>query len=101
MRAVMEQLIDGGTIVHRLTIPEGLTVGGDRGAGGGGAATSTGDAAAGVPAEARCCRRPISSRGATPARSCVERMRRAMSDALAELWPARDGTVPLKTPRRR
>jgi UPF0755 protein len=96
MRLVMEQMIDGVTIVHRLTIPEGLTsveivalVAA--------APDLAGDLPAAMPADGTLLPETyFFSRGDTRAQ-LLERMRKGMSEALAELWPARDAASPLKT----
>ena len=95
MRLVMEQMIGGVTIVHRLTIPEGLTsveivalVAA--------APDLAGNLPAAMPADGTLLPETyFFSRGDTRAQ-LLERMRKGMSDALAELWPARDSTVALK-----
>jgi UPF0755 protein len=96
MRALMEQMIDGATIVHRLTIPEGLTS----------AEIVTlvaaapdldGSVPAAMPADGSLLPETyFFSRGDTRAQ-LLERMRKGMKDALAELWPARDDTAALKS----
>jgi len=96
MRLVMEQMIAGATIQHRLTIPEGLTSAEivalvaavpdlD------GAVPTT------VPPDGTLLPETyFFTRGDTRAQ-LLERMRKGMQDALAELWPARDEASPLKT----
>jgi UPF0755 protein len=96
MRAIMEQMIDGVTIAHRLTIPEGLTSA-EIVALVAAAPDLEGDVPAAVPADGSLLPETyFFSRGDTRAQ-LLERMRKGMKDALAELWPARDGTVALKS----
>jgi UPF0755 protein len=97
MREVMQLMIDGATIVRRLTIPEGLTsveivalVAAAPGL--------DGPLPTAVPAEGTLLPETyFYSRGDTRAQ-IVARMERAMRDALAELWAARDSTVALASP---
>jgi UPF0755 protein len=97
MREVMQRMIDGATIVRRLTIPEGLTsveiialVAAAPGL--------EGPAPTTVPAEGTLLPETyFYSRGDTRAQ-IVARMEKAMRDVLAELWAARDGTVALASP---
>ena len=95
MRQVMEQMIDGATIVHRLTIPEGLTSA-EIVALVASAPDLEGSVPTTVPADGTLLPETyFFSRGDTR-EQLLERMRKGMSDALAELWPARDGAVALK-----
>jgi peptidoglycan lytic transglycosylase G len=96
MRAIMEQMIDGITVAHRLTIPEGLTSA-EIVALVAAAPDLEGDVPAAVPADGSLLPETyFFSRGDTRAQ-LLERMRKGMKDALAELWPARDSTVALKS----
>jgi UPF0755 protein len=96
MRQVMEQMIEGATIVHRLTIPEGLTSA-EIVALVAAAPDLDGSVPAALPMDGTLLPETyFYSRGDTRAQ-LLERMRKGMSDALAELWPARDGAVPLKS----
>ncbi len=96
MRAVLETLVRGKTVVHRLTVPEGLT-----------SAqvvdllrarpelSGTIDA---VPPEGSLLPETYHfSRGEDRA-ALLSRMQRAMSDALAGLWPQRAADLPLSGP---
>ena len=97
MRQVMQLMIDGATIVRRLTIPEGLTsveiialVAAAPGLAGPSPST--------IPAEGMLLPETyFYSRGDTRVQ-IVERMERAMRDALAELWATRDSRVALASP---
>jgi peptidoglycan lytic transglycosylase G len=96
MRQIMEQMIAGGTIVHRLTIPEGLTSA-EIVALVAAAPDLEGSLPAATPADGSLLPETyFFSRGETRAQ-LLERMRKGMKDALAELWPARDGAVTLKS----
>ncbi|HUL09422.1 MAG TPA: endolytic transglycosylase MltG [Candidatus Acidoferrum sp.] len=94
MRLVMEQMIAGGTIQHRLTVPEGLTSA-EIVALVAAAPDLDGAVPAALPADGTLLPETyFFSRGDTRAQ-LLERMRKGMQDALAELWPARDGTLTL------
>jgi UPF0755 protein len=96
MRQIMEQMIAGGTIIHRLTIPEGLTSA-EIVALVAAAPDLDGSPPAATPADGSLLPETyFFSRGETRAH-LLERMRKGMKDALAELWPARDGAVALKS----
>jgi UPF0755 protein len=96
MRLVMEQMIDGVTVKHRLTIPEGLTSA-EIVALVAAASDLEGNVPATMPADGALLPETyFYSKGDTRAQ-LLDRMRKGMSDALAELWPARDGAVPLKS----
>jgi len=97
MRAVMQQMIDGATVVHRLTIPEGLTSA-EIVALVAAAPSLEGSLPATVPAEGRLLPETyFYSRGDTRA-AILARMEKAMADALAELWSRRGGAVTLASP---
>jgi UPF0755 protein len=97
MRQVMQLMVDGATIVRRLTIPEGLTsveiiavVAAAPGL--------EGPVPPAVPADGTLLPETyFYSRGDTRAQ-IVERMETAMRDVLAELWAARDSTLALASP---
>jgi UPF0755 protein len=97
MRQAMQLMIDGATLIRRLTIPEGLTsveivalVAAAPGL--------EGTLPATVPADGTLLPETyFYSRGDTRAQ-IVKRMEKAMSDVLAELWPARDSVVALASP---
>jgi len=96
MRQIMEQMIDGATIVHRLTIPEGLTSA-EIVALVAAAPDLDGSLPAATPADGSLLPETyFYSKGETRAQ-LLERMRKGMKDALVELWPARDSTVALKS----
>lgn len=97
MRGAMELLRSGRTVVRRLTIPEGLTVaevlrlvaaadGLD------------GTPPAALPEGALLPETYHFSYGDDRAK-LVERMRRSMDEALAELWPKRSPDLPVATPQ--
>jgi UPF0755 protein len=96
MREVMQQMIDGRTVVHRLTIPEGLTVteiaalvAAAEGLEGGLPAT--------LPAEGSLLPETYFYERGDTRNGLLDRMAEAMDDALAELWPQRDPSIPLTT----
>jgi len=94
MRMVMEQMIAGATIQHRLTIPEGLTSA-EIVALVAAAPDLDGAVPAMLPPEGSLLPETyFFTRGDTRAQ-LLERMHKSMQDALAELWPARDGTLTL------
>ncbi len=96
MREIMEQMIAGTTVVHRLTIPEGLTSA-EIVALVAAAPDLDGSMPAEMPADGSLLPETyFFSKGDTRPQ-LLERMRKGMSDALAELWPARDSTVALKS----
>jgi len=96
MRQVMEKMIDGATVVHRLTIPEGLTSA-EIVALVAAASDLEGDVPTNMPEDGSLLPETyFYSKGDTRA-ELIKRMREGMSKALAELWPARDGAVTLKT----
>jgi UPF0755 protein len=96
MRQAMQQMIDGATVVRRLTIPEGLTSA---------EIVALVESAPGlegplpptVPADGRLLPETyFYSKGDTRAQ-LLARMETAMAEALAALWPARDAAIPLTT----
>jgi UPF0755 protein len=96
MRQVMEQMIDGVTIVHRLTIPEGLTSA-EIVALVAAAPDLDGSVPATLPADGSLLPETyFYSKGDTRAQ-LLDRMRDGMRKALAEQWLARDDGVALKT----
>jgi len=96
MRQVMEQMIDGVTIVHRLTIAEGLTSA-EIVALVAAAPDLDGSVPATLPADGSLLPETyFYSKGDTRAQ-LLDRMRDGMRKALAELWLARDDGVTLKT----
>jgi UPF0755 protein len=96
MRLVMEQMIDGVTVKHRLTIPEGLTSA-EIVALVAAAPDLEGSVPAALPADGSLLPETYFFSKGDTREQLIERMRKGMSDTLAELWPARDGAVPLKT----
>ncbi len=97
MREVMQQLMDGATIVHRLTIPEGLTAA-EIVALVAAAPDLEGAVPAAIPADGTLLPETYFYSKGDARAQLLARMATAMSDALAELWPRRDGAVPLTTP---
>jgi UPF0755 protein len=96
MRQVMEQMIAGATIVHRLTIPEGLTSA-EIVALVAAAPDLDGSVPATLPADGSLLPETyFYSKGDTRAQ-LLERMRDGMQKTLTELWLARDDAVTLKT----
>lgn len=96
MRAVAEKLAAGRTVTRRLTVPEGLTSAeitsmvmasdgliGDTGA---------------VPAEGTLLPETYHYAFGDDRAEMIARMRAAMADALAELWPQRAADLPLASP---
>jgi UPF0755 protein len=97
MRQVMQLMIDGATIVRRLTIPEGLTSA-EIVALVAAAPALEGPLPSAAPADGTLLPETyFYSKGDTRAQ-IVGRMEKAMSDVLAELWAARDSTVALASP---
>ena len=96
MRQVMEQMIDGATVVHRLTVPEGLTVA-EICALVAAAPDLTGDMPAAKPAEGALLPETYFYAKGDTREDLLKRMEKAMQDTLAELWPARDPKLPLTT----
>jgi UPF0755 protein len=97
MRQVMQQLMDGATVVHRLTIPEGLTSA-EIVALVAAAPDLEGAVPAAIPAEGTLLPETYFYSKGDARAQLLARMATAMSEALAELWPRRDGAVPLETP---
>ena len=97
MREAMELLLSGRTVVRRLTVPEGLTVAevlrlvaeADG---------LEGPVPASPPEGALLPETYHFSYGDERAK-LVERMRRSMDEALADLWPKRSPDLPLATPQ--
>jgi UPF0755 protein len=89
-------VIDGVTVKHRLTIPEGLTSA-EIVALVAAAPDLEGSVPAALPADGSLLPETYFFSKGDTREQLLERMRKGMSDALAELWPARDGAVALKT----
>jgi len=97
MHEAMQRMIDGTTVVHRLTVPEGLTTA-EIVALVAACPELVGPAPKDLPADGALWPETyFFSRGDTRA-DLVGRMQKAMQEKLAELWQARDATTPLKTP---
>jgi peptidoglycan lytic transglycosylase G len=97
MHQVMQQMIDGTTVVHRLTVPEGLTAA-EIVALVASATDLAGDLPKDLPADGSLLPETyFYSRGDTR-QDLLARMKKGMDDRLAELWQARDPAAPLKTP---
>ncbi len=95
-RAIMALLVEGGTVVHRLTVPEGLTsaeIVGLLAA----AEALDGDSGAPPPEGSLLPETYHFTRGDDRA-ALVERMRRDMAEALAGLWAERAAGLPLAAP---
>jgi len=95
MAEVLDLLIGGKSILHKLTIAEGLTsaqvirlVAAD--------AVLTGDAAATPPEGALLPETYLFTRGTTRA-DIVAKIRKAHDDLLLDLWPKRVGDLPFST----
>jgi UPF0755 protein len=96
-RGAMQLMIDGTTVVRRLTVAEGLTSA-DIVALVAAADGLDGQVPASVPAEGSLLPETyFYSRGDSRA-DLLARMSTAMDKALAELWQGRDKSLPLKTP---
>ncbi|MBI1209458.1 MAG: endolytic transglycosylase MltG [Azospirillum sp.] len=95
--AVVEQMRRGRTVVHRLTIPEGLTTAQVV------ALVDAEPALAGeagpVPAEGSLLPDTYHYSYGDRRSAVVQRMRAAMTAALTELWPARVPDLPLESPQ--
>ncbi len=96
MRQIMRQMIDGATIVHRLTIPEGLTSA-EIVALIAAAPDLDGSLPTAVPPDGTLLPETYFYAKGDTRGQLLERMSKAMSDALIELWPTRDSGLPLKT----
>ena len=94
MRMVMEQMIAGATIQHRLTIPEGLTSA-EIVALVAAAPDLDGAVPTALPPDGTLLPETYFFTKGDTREQLLERMRKGMQDALAELWPARDGTLTL------
>jgi len=97
MRGVMDQLIEGRSILHRIAVPEGLTSAQivarlmrDE--------VLTGEIAE-VPPEGTLLPETYSVTRGTARRALIERMRKAHERALARVWERRDKDLPLKSPQ--
>ncbi len=95
-QGVMDLLLSGKTVVRRLTVPEGLTTAQIfdlvR------AAEGLEGALPPPPAEGSLLPETWHYSWGDERAPLVERMHRAMAEALAELWPKRIENLPLKTP---
>jgi UPF0755 protein len=97
MRQVMEQMIEGATIAHRLTVPEGLTSA-EIVALVAAAPDLEGSVPATLPADGTLLPETYFYTRGDTREQILARMSKAMNDTLTELWPGRDATLPLKTP---
>lgn len=96
MKEVAEIIASGRTVVHRLTVPEGLTsvevV----------ALLEAAEPLAGeitaVPPDGTLLPETYHFHRGDSREGVLERMRQSMDDALAELWPARQENLPLDSP---
>ncbi|MDA7981788.1 MAG: endolytic transglycosylase MltG [Alphaproteobacteria bacterium] len=97
MAELLEILLSGQTVQHRLVVPEGLTVGAIRRL-----LMENSDLSGDLPS-------PLAREGTLlpetyfyqrddSRRDLVERMRSSMESALAELWPRRADNLPLSSP---
>ncbi|MEQ9640521.1 MAG: endolytic transglycosylase MltG [Alphaproteobacteria bacterium] len=93
---VIDMLVRGQAVVHRLTVPEGLTVAQVL-ALVAGAGALDGEVGPPPPEGSLLPDTYHFSRGDSRA-GLVQRMRQAMDQALATLWPARDLALPLASP---
>lgn len=97
MRGAMELLRSGRTVVRRLTVPEGLTVAEvlrlviD--------ADGLDGVPPAVPPEGALLPETYHFSYGDDRAKLVERMRRGMDEALAELWPKRSPDLPIATPQ--
>jgi UPF0755 protein len=96
-RGVMDLLASGRVVVRKLTAPEGLTVAEIC------ALVAQADGLAGdmppLPAEGTLLPQTYNFVHGDERRAMVERMSKAMSDTLAELWPRRQSDLPYRTPQ--
>jgi len=97
MRQAMQEMIDGTTIVHRLTVAEGLTAAEIvqlvRDADG-----LVGDLPKDLPSDGSLLPETYFYSRGDARQDVLARMAKGMDEKLAELWQARDPAVPLKTP---
>jgi len=96
MREVMQQMIDGTTVIHRLTIAEGLTSA-EILALVAAAPDLDGAVPAPLPPEGALLPETYFYAKGDTREALLERMAADMRAALAELWPQRDPSLPLKT----
>jgi len=96
MRGVMDQLIEGRSILHKITIPEGLTsaqivnrLKQDE--------VLVGDIKQ-VPPEGSLLPETYSVTRGTERSALIERMRKAHDRAVARIWERRDKDLPLNSP---
>lgn len=96
MRDVMDQLIEGRAILHKITIPEGLTSAQilarlmqDE--------VLTGEVGE-VPPEGSLLPETYKVTRGTERKALIERMRKAHDRAVARIWQRRDRDLPLKSP---
>ncbi|HSM19860.1 MAG TPA: endolytic transglycosylase MltG, partial [Hyphomicrobiales bacterium] len=96
MREVMDQLTEGRSILHRITIPEGLTsqqivarLNQEE--------VLTGEIEE-VPAEGTLLPETYSVTRGTSRQAVIDRMLRAHDRTLARIWERRDKDLPLETP---
>lgn len=97
LKATLDLLVSGRTVVRRLTVPEGLNTA---------QVVALLNAAEGlqgalpaVPEEGALLPETWNYSWGDERGPLLDRMRKAMSDYLAEAWARRDASVPLKTPR--
>ena len=97
MRGAMELLLSGRTVVRRLTVPEGLTVAEVL------RLVTEADGLDGAPpaalSEGVLLPETYHFSYGDERTKLVERMRRGMDEALAELWPKRSPDLPIATPQ--
>lgn len=96
MRSVMEQLVEGRAILHKITVPEGLTsaqifarLTQDE--------VLTGEAGE-VPPEGTLLPETYKVTRGTERSALIRRMQRAHERAVARIWERRDKDLPLKSP---
>ncbi len=96
-RGVMELLLDGRTVVRRLTVPEGLTA--TQVLGLIGAADGLEGEVEGTPGEGALLPETYNYSYGDSRADVIARMAAAMETALEALWPTRTGGLPLATRR--
>ncbi|WP_334176822.1 endolytic transglycosylase MltG [Pseudoxanthobacter sp.] len=96
MRQVMDEIVAGRSIQHAMTVPEGVTSAQvvDKLA----AEPLLSGVLTTIPAEGTLLPETYKFTRGAGRKQMIERMTKAQSEALAEIWAGRDPSIPLKTP---